>query len=358
MDDETRWQQVRELWQRAERSVREGWQGKTTVSEHRLPRPWTNVLPIAITGTRSAGKTMLYRTLAGLAPAHSEMSKQAEAHRVRISMEGKVGRATVVVIPGQTKTEIESASVSAIFDHTLDRYPTGVIHVVTGGFDRPWREQERKPMVDRLRRRMDGLRAEIEEHRRRFDEITSEIAQLRAESRGFVGQSLAHMKMIKRGMDAKSIQRRLDDLRVRLDDEHGNLLELYRETELEAFSTTCERLEATWPMVDRMRRAHDLWFIVAVAKADLFWRTRRHQMREYYLPQPNGKSSDFGNRLILLANRTNLNRVAVVPISSGLFGYGHDGVDDVEPQMNQTQILDLRAHFLDLLGEFNALRLR
>lgn len=95
-------------------------------------------VPIAITGLRGAGKTLLYDALTGRVGTGyipPDKSNDVEAHHAVISTRKKHTRAGLVVVPGQESHE-RGTALERMF--TDGAYPAGIIHVVCWGHNKIW----------------------------------------------------------------------------------------------------------------------------------------------------------------------------------------------------------------------------
>jgi hypothetical protein len=146
------WDDVRKYWAESEMSIGEQPAGAARATMKPMwpisvRRPTT---PIAVTGLRGAGKTLLYDTLLGkvrndyVPPGRSDTY---EKHRSVIkSGETKV-RAATVVVPGQ-RSDPRSDALERMFAE--GRSPAGVIHVVCWGYNRIWEAGERQAVSDQI----------------------------------------------------------------------------------------------------------------------------------------------------------------------------------------------------------------
>jgi len=150
------WHGVLARWSRAEELIHAGGQfGTTRMRRALLPNPWKPVVPIVVTGTASAGKTALLRVMAGrpITP-RADMSTRPEREWIVLKTPRHRVRATVVVLPGQKKGDSPTKPLARIFGSDGVTYPTGVIHVVSGGFDKPWNTSTRLYMIERSDRKI------------------------------------------------------------------------------------------------------------------------------------------------------------------------------------------------------------
>jgi hypothetical protein len=135
----------------------------------------------------------------------------------------------------------------------------------------------------------------------------------------------------------------------------GTVLEYNRTRELDEFRQTCSILLDSW----RSDIGQEYNLIIAVTKADLYWR-RREEARDYYLPvgaAPAHESpfcSDLRD-LVAMIGQDKL-RLAVVPVSCRMENYVFDGLDAGrnEYHLGGKQINALTKNFRGLLGNFCA----
>src|SRR5271155_3497910 len=116
-------------------------------------------LPIAVTGLRGTGKTVLYDSIIGKVDnsyTPSGVSRDIEPHRTFIKTMSSKVRAQAIVMPGQDSDERGRAQES-MFGH--ERYPAGVIHVVSWGYSTVWEPGERRSVLEDLKAK--GTQAEI-----------------------------------------------------------------------------------------------------------------------------------------------------------------------------------------------------
>ncbi len=143
------------------------------------------------------------------------------------------------------------------------------------------------------------------------------------------------------------------------------LFDLKRKEEVADFSEICGRLREVWS--GRTNKTRSL--IIAVAKADLYWR-QRDVVRDYYIPSaapPNGKGQESAfcgelRRLVTAIGSSSL-RVAVIPVCSQPRNYEFDGVitekpfdglDSDKPFDDSALTKTLVNNFLNQVGKFCA----
>lgn len=245
-------------------------------------------VPIAVTGLRGTGKTMLSDALFGeishgYVPAGQ--SEDRERHRVLVRTSHGKFRSELVVVPGQESEERGNA-----LAHMLEggSYPEGVIHVVCWGYNKVWKANERAIISEEIKARRNGI-----------------------------------------------------DL--------DSVLAWHRRLELRDFEDTCARLKNAWDHKSR------LWLIVAVSKCDLFW-PQRAAARDYYLPGSPDGESDFCaalRGLVSYVGEGNLDRLAVVPVSSYIESYEFDPeLAGQSTTLDFPQSSNLVSRFRALVGEF------
>ncbi|WP_433325978.1 hypothetical protein [Spirillospora sp. CA-294931] len=148
------WDDVREGWARAERAVQIP-AGQPLVDMRPMRRfsPRRVRVPIAITGHSGSGKTTLYEALTGRLASNSHAtskSQTVEKHRTYIRTANGAVRAEAHVPPGQFSNQRRFA-LDAMMEENR-RYPAGVIHAVSWGFNTVW--------PDELQGAADGIRTE------------------------------------------------------------------------------------------------------------------------------------------------------------------------------------------------------
>jgi hypothetical protein len=256
--------------------------------------------PIAITGLRGAGKTLLYESLigkvgqSGVDYVVKGRSNDVEKHKtLLISRNGKI-RIGAIVIPGQDSDE-RGAALGKYFSG--GKFPAGVIHVVCWGYNRIWESYERQ-----------------------------------------------------------SVRQELSVKRVPVDLEAVNKWNLNRE--LRDFTDTCQLLKDAWGT-----RKKQVWLIIAVAKCDLFW-PQMADVRDYYIPNASvsapreaaQRESEFCGILrdfVGYVGEANC-RLAVVPVScypeEYMFEPGIARAAEANPARTQVLVNTFR----NMVGEFCA----
>jgi hypothetical protein len=255
-----------------------------------LRRPTT---PICVTGLGGAGKTILYQTLIGKVGNDyipPGRSLAAEQHKTVIKNDKRTIRAGAVVVPGQQSQE-RSIALGKMFEN--GNFPAGIIHVVCWGYNRIWEAGDRAAVSEQL---------------------------------------LAEKKQVN-----------IDSVR-----------DWNRTRELEDFAATCELLKDAWEHHSR------LWLIIAVAKCDLFW-TDLNLARDYYIPR-SGASAAIQNSesefcsalrdLVQYVGESNLNKLAVVPVSCYPQAYKFDRTVTQQTSSDSARTAALVNRFRMLVGEF------
>ncbi|MGH3392463.1 MAG: hypothetical protein ACRDOO_26645 [Actinomadura sp.] len=128
-------------------------------------------MPLVITGDRGAGKSVLYRALAGELVAGESLpgrSKGPEKHRVMVHGDSRKVRTAMTVLPGQTSRErIGSSNVH----FGEGRTTRGVIHVVCWGHNKLWEAKDRELIKSQLSDSRDGFNLETLRRRNRRTEL-------------------------------------------------------------------------------------------------------------------------------------------------------------------------------------------
>jgi hypothetical protein len=175
------WDEVRERWDEA---VAAGQVATDPRSRVRLKK-WSRFslfrpnMPLVITGIRGAGKSVLYRALAGELVAGEPLpgkSEGPEKHRVMVHGESRKVRTAMTVLPGQTSRE-RSGSTTVHFGE--GRTTRGVVHVVCWGHNTIWEAKNRALIKSQLGAAQDGFDLETLRRRNRRTELT-DFRQLRA----------------------------------------------------------------------------------------------------------------------------------------------------------------------------------
>jgi hypothetical protein len=144
-------------------AVQARWDAAVVAADHAMTTPAVRLkpvfplslrrstVPVAITGQRGNGKSVLYDGLLGkisttyVLPARSD---DAESYRVILDNGDSRTRCGIVVVPGQESRQRRDA---------LDRmfrggaFPTGVIHVVSFGHDKVWDAEDLRAIGEDLR---------------------------------------------------------------------------------------------------------------------------------------------------------------------------------------------------------------
>ena len=133
------WLHVKDRWSESVTAANDQLiDGSTDLHQQRIQFIQATV-PIAVTGMRGAGKSVIYDALVGRIGERyqSKESKKVERHRVKIAQASSKIRARLAVVPGQASRP-RNAALSRMF---LDgHYTHGVVHVVNWGFPRVWDE--------------------------------------------------------------------------------------------------------------------------------------------------------------------------------------------------------------------------
>lgn len=211
--------------------------------------------PIVITGQRGAGKSVIYDALTDHISDRYRpkgQSKTVDDWRVKTGT-GRRRRSSVTVIPGQIDWEDQEQLFNQAF-RTGDG-PTGVIHVVSWGYDWVWGSSERRVIAQQM-----------------------------------LGTG-------KKRLNLAALRRQ-------------NLSE-----ELRYFNTICEMLKTAWAPP----RRPGAWMIVAVTKCDLYWPRLEAARRYYLPTDDSDDVTPFRSALAGLVRTLHyggLRRLAVLPVSS------------------------------------------
>ncbi|MBB5874617.1 hypothetical protein F4553_008051 [Allocatelliglobosispora scoriae] len=283
----------------------------------------TNVVPISVSGTRGAGKSDFFDALVGAGPTDSGMSRELESHDIEVSRGGRKVTCTIVVPPAQDG-QIKKKAFEGFFEH--QHFPRGAIHVVSGGYDRVWRDEEQLPLLEELRY----------ETAREEDRVAALLGQTMA------GEEITQV-LIDKHMPTP-----------------GQLLrKVMRVAELQEFKDVCRALASAWRQAETDEK---LWLIIVVTKADLWWQDHLDEIKSYYLPPATGPGSPFTGALRALGQAvgTKLVNVAVLPFASNnsTFSFGDLIADSTEPHvqascLDDESITALQQALRHTLGEFN-----
>jgi hypothetical protein len=206
---------------------------------------------IAVTGTRGAGKSVIYKAFLGLNGERyrkTEESKRVEGRRVKIKGPGTKVRANWAVLPGQRDSRPRQKAVERIFMN--GNYPVGVIHVVNWGFAEVWDRGGRPGILK---------------------------------------------KAVRAGMSP---------------DLAGVCEYLRTVQELEDFERTSDLLKDAWT-----GRTDEVWFIIAVTKCDLYWPQITQVQEYYIPGDDPRFDTPFTKELRLLIEQLKFPKFAVLPIS-------------------------------------------
>jgi hypothetical protein len=217
-----------------------------------LPRSYA---PIAITGIRGAGKSVVYDAITGRVNDSAPYPFRGHDEDIDISR-AKTGehhkrRSKVFIIPGQLPAAEQEQAFNQMFRY--GHKPRGIIHVVSWGYDWIWGDSNRRAWCE-------------------FQEATNkkvDLAQL--------------------------------------------LLENRRE-ELAYFRIICDELNSAWA-----KRPPGVWLIIAVTKCDLFWSQIDDAKDYYLPDGKSDKARPFRSRLSKLVSSLHeggLSQLAVLPVSS------------------------------------------
>ena len=148
------WEQVEARWAAAVEAVRaESTDDAARLRRRRLTFFPLRSVPIAITGVRGAGKSVIYDALAdriGGSYVPRGRSEELEIHEVKTGQRGQRRRSTVNIVPGQVSYNRGQAFTNMFLNGNR---PMGVIHVVTWGYDWIWGQAERQAILQYLRGR-------------------------------------------------------------------------------------------------------------------------------------------------------------------------------------------------------------
>jgi len=152
--------------------IRSTWANTVAAADQAITRPSVRLkpmfrfslyrpkLPIAVTGHRGTGKTLLYDAIVGNVGTNyvpSGKSQGAEPHRVILSARSSKTRCEVIVVPGQLSAERDDALDSMMTDGA---FPTGLIHVTCFGHNTVWHSSDRATVGGELALGARGLSQE------------------------------------------------------------------------------------------------------------------------------------------------------------------------------------------------------
>lgn len=249
------WQDVHERWGDSIRAAGAGQLDNTARLRQLFWKLPLTYEPIVITGQRGAGKSVVYDALTGHIGSSYRpkgQSKTVDDWRVKTGTR-RHRRSSVTVIPGQ----IDWADQEQLFNQVFrtGAGPTGVIHVVSWGYDWVWGSSQRRAIAQQM----------LGTGKKRFN-----LATLRRQ----------------------------------------NLFE-----ELQYFKAICEMLKSAWAPP----RPPGAWLIVAVTKCDLYWPRLEAARRYYLPTDDSDEITPFRSALAGLVQTLHyggLRRLAVLPVSS------------------------------------------
>jgi hypothetical protein len=293
------WDKSRDHWLKAVDAAEGAELGSERAAPATMRSAWNlfrSETPVAVTGLRGGGKSMLYDSLQGKVnlvdyPVRGR-SKDVESHKSIIRMNDDKARVRAVVIPGQ-ESEQRNIAVDRYFSES--RFPAGVIHVVCWGYNRIWEASERRT--------------------------------------------------VRRDLAARQGPVDLD-----------GILDWNRDKELEDFRDTCALLIDTWGGNNRPVG----WLIIAVAKADLYWQQQDTACDYYiphdHVPSDAEapKESEFCGELRKLVNSLGATRLrlAVVPVSCYPERYLFESGISQPTSGGPVLVNALVNNFRGLVGEF------
>jgi hypothetical protein len=281
------WSRVRDGWALSQRAA-EASASPDDVSVSDRWRENMPVVPIAITGLRGAGKTVLSQALTDQIGNDYKLPRQSETPEKYLGSfvsQTRENRYAVVVVPAQGSTT-RSETVDQIFQGSS--YPDGIIHVVCWGYNKVWAAHTMQSL--------------FEEKRKEHPELSY-----------------------------------LDFVR------NQNL-----QDELKDFQETARYVRRWWSEGRRV------WFVLAVAKSDLYW-PRINDVRDYYLPRTGDRGSRFCDALRDLvdpfadADPDGQPRVAAIPVSCYRDPYGAGAL---EPSLNDDGTAALVHRFRAVIEGF------
>jgi hypothetical protein len=282
------WKSARDQWSKSVNDANKGLSDTSARAREQLV-PLVPANRIAVTGTRGAGKSVIYKAFLGLNGERykkTEESKRVEGRRVKIKIPGTKVRANWSVLPGQRDSHPRIKAVERIFMH--GNYPAGVIHVVNWGFTEVW---------DR------GARPGI----------------------------------LKKAVNAGCTP-----------DLAGVSKYLRTVQEMEDFKRTSTLLKDAWT-----GRTDEVWLIIAVAKCDLYWPQIAKVQDYYIPGDDPTLDEPFAKELRLLVEQLKFPKFAVLPIScvSDPFDF-NDALWTGSGNFNDNWSVALISNMLDTIGKF------
>jgi hypothetical protein len=269
---------------------------------------------VVITGTRGAGKSVIYRAITGQTGHnyfHTEHTDHVDSFRAKTRFGGKGRRSDFVIIPGQLEqitgdyafsAERREQTIRNIFSGK--HKPKGVIHVVSWGYDWVWKQSSRRAL----------------------------------------------------SRDLLTVEGELN---------LGKLRKQNQSRELAYFREVCSLLKGAWA-----QRPPGIWLIIAIAKCDLYW-PDIDKARRYYLPDGTDSDSSYPFRaglseLVSTLGIGGLSRLAILPVSSAQtpFDFSKSTNDFDFPieifasssELKENESRALLNNFQATIGEFNAKR--
>jgi hypothetical protein len=118
-------------------------------------------VPIAVTGHRGTGKTLMYDAIMGKVGTNyvpPGKSQDAEPHRVILNARSGRTRCEVIVVPGQLSHERDDALDSLTTDGA---FPTGLVHVTCFGHNTVWSASDRAIVGGELALGARGLNRDV-----------------------------------------------------------------------------------------------------------------------------------------------------------------------------------------------------
>lgn len=335
------WTDVRARWSRVVSAVENSGAGhpaggRVTVAETGR-RPTSQIIPVLIAGQRGVGKSALYQALLGDNGYVRRRDEDHVPHRLVLASGRRQAHVTLVVSPGQTAGGDYSSGEVDKWDAMLKppNYPTGVIYVAAAGYDEPWDPREVNVLEERRQRREAELRRQVEDRLWEQWRASRDATPTDEEERVRAGQ----------------IRREVEEA---IPSPSEQLWEQNRNVELEHFSRFCQNLLPCW--VDNPA-AKDLWFILAVSKADLYWNDQLGQVENYYLPGADGEpATEFQRQLVHLIRafgHRNRPRLAVLPVAGRRQDYRFlPGVGEKQAMFDDMKFAAVQRRLRTTVGEF------